>query len=164
MNHRIFTLRCVNKDLVPVSIKLKTTIKTEKARKITRKAERDLLQARVKSINSILGDNAKQRELFRSQLVSMLSTSASTMNKCQQFIDKVSELRFIKVRERQINKFNRLLQNEEGNITWLVPTNTPANSTLLAVSASSPQAGNTSSQAISIASSQTGSQLANNNR
>ena len=106
-NHRIFTLKCITNDLVPVSIRLKTTIKTEKARKIIRKAERDVLQARVKSINSILGDNAKQRELSRSQLTSILSTA--TMNKSQQLIDKVSELRFLKVRQRQINKFNRLL-------------------------------------------------------
>ena len=110
-NHRIFTLRCITKGLVPVSIKLKTTIKTEKARKIIRKVERDLLLARVKSINSLLGDNAKQRELCRSQLASILSTS--TMNKCQQLIDKVSEPRFLKVRERQINKFNRLLHKKK---------------------------------------------------
>ena len=106
-NHRILTLKCITKDLVPVSIRLKTTIKTEKARKIIRKAERDLLQARVNSINNILGDNAKQRELYRSQLVSILSTS--TINKCQHLIDKVSELIFHKVKERHINKFNRLL-------------------------------------------------------
>ena len=104
------------------------------------KAERDLLQARVKSINSILGDNAKQRELCRSQLLSILSTS--TMNKCQQLIGKVSELRFLKVRERQINKFNRLLLKKEGNITWLVPASTPVNRT-------NPQADNTNPQGAS---------------
>ena len=53
-NHRIFILKCISKELVLVSIRLKTTIKTENARKIIRKAENDLLQARVKSINSIL--------------------------------------------------------------------------------------------------------------
>ena len=40
------------------------------------------------------------------------------MDKCQQFIDKVSELRFLKIKERQINKFNRLLLKKQGNITW----------------------------------------------
>ena len=30
-NHRIFTLRCLYKDLIPVSIKLKSTLKTEKS-------------------------------------------------------------------------------------------------------------------------------------
>ena len=39
-NHRIFTLKCISKELVPVSIRLKITIKTEKARKIIRKAEK----------------------------------------------------------------------------------------------------------------------------
>ena len=142
--HRLFTLRCITKGLVPVSIKLKTTIKTEKARKIIRKAERDL-QARVKSINSLLGNNAKQRDLCRSQLASILSTS--TMNKCQEFIDKVSEFRYLKVKERQINKFNRLLQRKEGNITWSASaTSTPVNSTLQGVSASFPKSGSTSPQ------------------
>ena len=44
-NHRIFTLRCLHKDLIPVSIKLKSTLKTEKARKIIRKAEKDFVEA-----------------------------------------------------------------------------------------------------------------------
>ena len=59
------------------------------------------------------------------------------MNKCQQLIDKVSELRFLKVRERQMNKFNRLLLKREGNITWLVPASTLANR-------ANPQAGSAS--------------------
>ena len=106
-NHRIFTLKCISNELVPVSFRLKTTLKTEKGRKIIRKAERDLLQARVKSINSILGDNAKQIELSRPKLTSIVS--ATSRDKCQQFIDKECELRFLKIKERQVNKFNRLI-------------------------------------------------------
>ena len=60
-NHQIFTLRCICKGITAVSIRFKTTVRTEKAKKIIRKAERDLLQARVKSINSLLDNNAKQR-------------------------------------------------------------------------------------------------------
>ena len=142
----------------------------ERARKIIRKAEKDLLQARVKSINSILGNNAKQRDLSRSKLASLVSTT--TMDKCQQFLDKVGELRFLKIKERQVNKFNRLLLKQQGNITWfstVPPTlagNPPQGDSAvppqaectdvqaasasplapLAVSAASPQAG--SSQAI----------------
>ena len=59
-NHRIFTLRCLHKDLVPVSIKLKSTLTTSRARQIIRKAEKDLLQARVKAINNILDQVAIQ--------------------------------------------------------------------------------------------------------
>ena len=38
-NHRIFSLRFLKEDLVPVSVKLKSNISTPKARRITKKAE-----------------------------------------------------------------------------------------------------------------------------
>ena len=114
-NHRIFTLRCIHKDLVPISIKLKTTIKSVKARQIIRKAEKDLLQTRVKAINSVLDNVTKLTEECRTQLASIIS--AQRLRECQGFIDKVSEIRFIKVRQRQLNKYNMLLNKKEGNIT-----------------------------------------------
>ena len=40
------------------------------------------------------------------------------MKKSQELIDKVSEFRHSKVKQRQINKFNRLVEKKEGNITW----------------------------------------------
>ena len=73
MNHRIFTLRCIHSELVPVSIRLKSTLKSEKARKILRLAEKQLLQTRLKSINSLLDNNAKQLELTRSKVASILT-------------------------------------------------------------------------------------------
>ena len=48
-NHRIFTLRCLHKELIPVSIKLKSTLKTEKAKKIIRKAEKRSTSGKNKS-------------------------------------------------------------------------------------------------------------------
>ena len=59
-NHRIFMLRCLHNELVPISIKLKSTLKSERAKKILRSAEKQLLQTRLKSINSLLDNNAKQ--------------------------------------------------------------------------------------------------------
>ena len=123
-NHRIFTLRCLHKDLIPVSIKLKSTLKTEKARKIIRKAEKDLLQTRIKAINSILDNVTKQTEECRSQLASVIL--AQRLRECQGFIDKVGEIRFTKVKQRQLNKYNILLNKKEGNITRanaITPTN-----------------------------------------
>ena len=74
------------------------------------------------------------------------------MDKCQQFIDKVSEVRFLKIEERQVNKVNRLLLKKQGNITWfsaVTPTGNPqAESTgPQAASTSSPKTSN--SQAVS---------------
>ena len=111
-NHRIFTLRCLHKELIPVSIKLKSTLKTEKARKIIRKAEKDLLQARIKAINSILDNVAKQTEECRSQLASIIS--AQRLRECQGFNEKVGEIRFTKVKQRQLNKYNILINKKEG--------------------------------------------------
>ena len=70
-NHRIFTLKCISNQVVPVSIRLKSTIKRERARKIIRKAGKDLLQAWINSIKSILGDNTKQVEQSSSKLASL---------------------------------------------------------------------------------------------
>ena len=39
-NHRIFLLRCLKEDLIPVSIRLKSNITTPKAKQITRKLKR----------------------------------------------------------------------------------------------------------------------------
>ena len=124
-NHRIFTLRCLHKELIPVSIKLKSTLKTEKARKIIRKTEKDLLQARIKAINSILDNIAKQTEECRSQLPSIIS--AQRLRECQGFVDKVDEIRFTKVKQRQLNKYNILLNKKEGNITRANATTNPSN-------------------------------------
>ena len=116
-------LRCIHKGLVPVSIKLKTTLKTEKARKIIQSVEKNLLQVRVKSIKYLLDNNTKQTQLCRSKLASILS--ASMYRECQGFIEKVGEMRFIKVKKRQINEFNNL-EKKEGNITRGSPqTNSP---------------------------------------
>ena len=114
-NHRIFTLRCIHNDLVPSSIKLKSTLKSTRANQILRKAEKDLLQARVKSINYILDQTSKQLEECRSKLATIVSTQK--LRECQDFVDKVGETRFNKVKLRQLNKLNLLTIRKEGNIT-----------------------------------------------
>ena len=41
-NHPRFSLRCLSKDIIPVSVRLKSNIKTPKGKHIVRKAERKL--------------------------------------------------------------------------------------------------------------------------
>ena len=121
-NHRIFTLRCIHNDLVPSSIKLKSTFKSTRANQILRKVEKDLLQARVKSINFILDQTSRQLEECRSKLATIVSTQK--LRECQDFVDKVSETRFNKVKLRQLNTLNLLTIRKEGNITRSNNTNT----------------------------------------
>ena len=123
-NHRIFSLRCIHEELIPVSIKLKSTLDTPKARQIIRKAEKDLLQARVKAINNILDQVDKEIQDCRTKLASIISQER--LEQCQGFINKVSELRFNKVKQRQINKLNHLVSKKEGNIT-IISNNTTLN-------------------------------------
>ena len=66
-----------------------------------------------KTINNILDQVASQTEECRSKLASIIS--AERLTECQGFINKVSEIRFIKVRQRQLN--NHLITKKEGNIT-----------------------------------------------
>ena len=114
-NHRIFSLRCIHKELIQVSIKLKSTLDTPKARQIIRKAEKDLLQARIKAINNILVQVERETQDCRAKLASIISQER--LEQCQHFINKVSEFRFNKVKQRQINKLNHLVSKKEGNIT-----------------------------------------------
>ena len=123
-NHRIFSLRCIHQELIPVSIKLKSTLDTPKARQIIRKAEKDLLQARVKAINNILVQVEKEIQDCRTKLASIILQER--LEQCQDFINKVSELRFNKVKQRQINKLNYLVSKKEGNIT-ITSNNTTLN-------------------------------------
>ena len=120
-NHRIFTLRCLHKDLVPVNIKLKSMLTTSKARQIIKKAKKDLLQARVKAINNTLDQVTRQTEECKTQLASIIS--AEGLRECQGFINKVSEIRFTKIRQRQLNKFNILINKKEGNVNRANATN-----------------------------------------
>ena len=53
-NHRRFSLRCLDKGLVPVSLKLKNLIRTQRGIGIIQKAEKQLLNERIKSINYTL--------------------------------------------------------------------------------------------------------------
>ena len=123
-NHRIFSLRCIHKELIPVSIKLKSTLDTPKARQIIRKPEKDLLQARIKAINNILDQVNKEIQDCRTKLASIISQER--LEQCHGFINKVSELRFNKVNQRQINKLNHLVSKKEGNIT-IISNNTTLN-------------------------------------
>ena len=55
------------------------------------------------------------KQSYVGQLASILSTQR--LRECQGFVDKVGEIRFTKVKQRQLNKFNNLLNKKEGNIT-----------------------------------------------
>ena len=53
-NHRRFTIKCLKNDIVPVSVRLKTNTKTLKGLEIIKRAEKQLLNECVRTINNQL--------------------------------------------------------------------------------------------------------------
>ena len=96
--------------------KIKINFKVRKGKENTKNSRKHLLQTRLKSINSLLDNNAKQIDITRSKIVSILT--ASSYQQCQEFIEKIKEKRFNKVEERQVRKLNILINKKEGGITW----------------------------------------------
>ena len=89
-NHRIFMLRCISKNLVPVSIKLKPDKSklSQGARKIIEKAERQLLKDRVRCINKTIEDKGHNINNNKTRLAFMVS-NAEDLGKCSKFIEEV---------------------------------------------------------------------------
>ena len=111
-NPRRFTLRCLCQGLVPVSIKPKSTVKTPKGTYIVRKAEKMLMNERVRAIN-------KSITMFNCQIDTCINNLEKLLEKevleeCHRFIVERREKRHIQTQKRQIEKFKRLWQRKSG--------------------------------------------------
>ena len=69
-NHQRFSLRCLDKGLVPVSLKLKNMIRTQRGKGIIQKAEKQLLNERIKNINYTLKHYEHDRYMYKRELKS----------------------------------------------------------------------------------------------
>ena len=93
-NHRCFSLRCLSKSIIPTSVRLKGNIKTPKGKYIIRKAERSLLNERIRSINNSIAMFKMLRDTCKNQLESMVDKE--TMEECSIHIENRRELRHLK--------------------------------------------------------------------
>ena len=107
-NHRQFSLRCLTKGIIPTSVKLKTNIKTPKAKYIIRKAEISLLNERIRSINNSIVMFKIVIDTCINQLESRVDEA--TMDECHSYIERRREQRHQETKERQLSKFYRLCQ------------------------------------------------------
>ena len=105
-NHRRFSLRCLSQDVIPVSIRMKTNVKTPRGLYIVRRAEKALLNERIRSVNNTINMLKMQIDTCMEQLESCLSGRA--MEDCKVFIKNRRELRHNNTLVRQLLKFNRL--------------------------------------------------------
>ena len=94
-NYRRFSIKCLKRDIIPVSIKLKTCIYTRKASEIIRRAEKQLLNEHIRSINNMIEINMFRRDTYFHQLKRVIDQE--TLQECKNFINKVRECRHKKV-------------------------------------------------------------------
>ena len=95
-NHRCFSLRCLSKDIIPTSVRLKSSIKTPKGKYIIRKAERTLLYERIRLINNSITMFTSLRDKCKNQLENRLVKE--TMEELTSFIETRRELRHLKLK------------------------------------------------------------------
>ena len=88
-NHRRFTLRCLDNNIIPVSVRLKSNIRTPRAINIIKKKERALLNERIRTINSTIEMLKCQCHTCRSDLNKVLDRE--TMDACDKIMVKIKE-------------------------------------------------------------------------
>ena len=108
-NHKIFTLRCISSNVVPVSVKLRSSCSkiSQGTWKIIEKTEKQILQDRVRCINKTIEASINTIINSTSRLASIV-TNTTDLDRCNRFIIKVREERYGKVKGRQVRKFNTL--------------------------------------------------------
>ena len=114
-NHRQFSLQCLSNDVIPVSIRLKSNIKTPKGQEIIRRAEKALLNERIRSINNTIYMFNLQRDTCITNLASKIKEE--DLKNCEDFIEARREARHYKTMERQKKKLERLCQRNSRNST-----------------------------------------------
>ena len=90
-NHRRFTLKCLDKCLVPVSLRLKNLIRTQKGEGIIYKTEKQLINERIRNINYTLECFEHERYMYQTELKDL--TDQEMWNACMAKIERVKELR-----------------------------------------------------------------------
>ena len=97
-------LKCIGQNLVPVSIRLKP-LKSKQfisanATKIIERAEQQLMQDRVRTINNTIEVNEDNGNHNKTRLAFIVTQV--DLDRCINFIEKVRQDRFNKVRDRQV--------------------------------------------------------------
>ena len=100
---------------MPLSVKLRSSCSkiNQGARKIIEKAEKQLLQDRVRCINKTIEASTNTTNNSRTRLASIV-TNTTDLDRCNRFIDKVREEKYSKVKDRQVRKLNILNNKQPG--------------------------------------------------
>ena len=95
-------MRYLDSNIIPVSLRLKSNIKTPKAISIIKKTERALLNERVRTINNTIKILECQYHTCRTELSRVLDQEI--MAECDKIMFKIKEDRHYNTLERQTAK------------------------------------------------------------
>ena len=111
VNHQRFTLKCLKSEVIPVSIRLKTNVRTSKGFQIIRRAEKQLLNECIRSINNTLELLMLKRDTCIREFQDTIldnEIGKKTFEECGSFIKRVKECRHNTVMKRQKLKYEAL--------------------------------------------------------
>ena len=111
-NYWRFTIKCLKNDIIPISVRLKTNIQTSKGLQIFRRAETQLLNEHIRSINNLLEMFMIKRDACFLKLKGLVDQE--TLEECDNLIKKAVESRHIRVLGRQKSKYEALHQQQIG--------------------------------------------------
>ena len=110
-NHLRFSLRCLDRGLIPVSLRLKNLLRTQRGQDIIYKTEKRLLSERIKNIHMTLKHYEQEAYMYQHDLKQQIEQN--WWEECKLEINKDREIRHNKVLERQTNKFIKLMEEKE---------------------------------------------------
>ena len=93
-NHRRFLLRCLGYNIIPVSLKLRSNMKTPKAKEIIRKTEKLLLNERIRMINNTIEMLNHVKDTCKEELSKALKQE--DMEECKEIMNNIKEERHLK--------------------------------------------------------------------
>ena len=115
-NHLRFTIKCLKNEVIPVSVRLKTNIKTPKGIQIIRKAEKQLLNEHIRSITNTIELLMLKRDTCSNRIKEILldKNDHNTLEECKILIERIREYRHNSIMRRQKAKFEGLMQWKQG--------------------------------------------------
>ena len=103
----------MSQGITPVSLRLKNLTRTQKGEGIIKRAEKQLLNERIRNINYKIERYHHDKCIYEKQLQEILQDDQEMWNACQEEVLKRKELRHQRVMERQMSKFDRHLYGQK---------------------------------------------------
>ena len=95
--------------VTPVSLKLKNLTRTKKGEGIIKRAERQLLNERIRNINYKIEKFEHDKHMYERQLREILKEDQVIWDACKEEVLKRTEMRHQKVQKRQMSKIEKLI-------------------------------------------------------